>query len=59
MNSDATAVPQIIIVGDSRALPDISFEIYASSDASSLGSNIASVIHTTAEPISTISNLHV
>ena len=35
LNSDNIAIPQIIIVGDSRASADVSFEIYASSDASS------------------------
>ena len=53
MTSDKIILPQIIIVGDSRASADVSFEIYASSDDSSLGSNIASVTHTPAEPIST------
>ena len=46
LNSDAIAVLQIIIIGDSRASADVSFEIYASSDASLLGSNVASVTHT-------------
>ena len=46
LNSDAIAVLQIIIIGDSKASADVSFEIYASSDASSLGSLIASVTHT-------------